>query len=240
MVSMRTGAITGLEALVRWQHPTRGLLPPGEFIAVAEATGLIRAIGSFVLREACAQTVRWEQAGGTGLRISVNASARQLHDSDYADQVRAILEETGLPPERLTLEMTESVLIDDRPETLDGLTALHDLGIRLAIDDFGTGYSSLSYLHRFPVDVLKIDRSFVERLGGGEDGGDGTLVNTILHLGQSLRLETVAEGIERPQEMLILRRQGCTTGQGFHFSPPVPPEVVDEMLLEQATATPVA
>jgi diguanylate cyclase (GGDEF)-like protein/PAS domain S-box-containing protein len=240
MVSMRTGAITGSEALVRWQHPTRGLLAPGEFIAVAESTGLIRAIGDFVLREACAQTIRWEQAGGVALRISVNVSPRQLLDSDYVDQVRAALADTGLAPERLTLEMTESVLIDDRSETLDALTALHDFGIRLAIDDFGTGYSSLSYLHRFPVDVLKIDRSFVERLGGGDDGGDGTLVSTILHLGQSLQLETVAEGIERPQEMLILRRQGCTTGQGFHFSPPVAPEVVGEMLRDQATSAPVA
>jgi predicted signal transduction protein with EAL and GGDEF domain len=240
MVSMRTGAITGSEALVRWQHPTRGLLAPGEFVAVAEATGLIRAIGDFVLREACAQTVRWQQAGGTDLRISVNVSPRQLLEADYADQVRAALEDTGLAPQRLTLEMTESVLIDDRPETLDALTALHNLGIRLAIDDFGTGYSSLSYLHRFPVDVLKIDRSFVERLGGGEDGGDGTLVSTILHLGHSLQLETVAEGIERPQEMLILRRQGCTTGQGFHFSPPVAADVIGAMLREQATSTPVA
>jgi diguanylate cyclase (GGDEF)-like protein/PAS domain S-box-containing protein len=240
MVSMRTGAITGSEALVRWQHPTRGLLAPGEFVAVAEATGLIRAIGDFVLREACAQTVRWQQAGGTDLRISVNVSPRQLLEADYADQVRAALEDTGLAPQRLTLEMTESVLIDDRPETLDALTALHNLGIRLAIDDFGTGYSSLSYLHRFPVDVLKIDRSFVERLGGGEDGGDGTLVSTILHLGHSLQLETVAEGIERPQEMLILRRQGCTTGQGFHFSPPVAADVIGALLREQATSTPVA
>jgi diguanylate cyclase (GGDEF)-like protein len=240
MVSMRTGAITGSEALVRWHHPTRGLLAPGEFIAVAESTGLIRAIGDFVLREACAQTVRWEQAGGTALRVSVNVSPRQLLDSDYVDQVCAALRDTGLAPERLTLEMTESVLIDDRSETMDALTALHDLGIRLAIDDFGTGYSSLSYLHRFPVDVLKIDRSFVERLGGGNGGGDGTLVSTILHLGQSLQLETVAEGIERPQEMLILRRQGCTTGQGFHFSPPVAPDVVDTMLREQADGDPAA
>jgi EAL domain-containing protein (putative c-di-GMP-specific phosphodiesterase class I) len=126
------------------------------------------------------------------------------------------------------------------PDSGSALTALHNFGIRLAIDDFGTGYSSLSYLHRFPVDVPKIDRSFVERLGGGDDGGDGTLVSTILHLGQSLQLETVAEGIERPQEMLILRRQGCTTGQGSHFSPPVAPEVVGEMLRDQATSAPVA
>ena len=232
MVSLRSGAITGFEALVRWQHATRGLLPPGDFIELAESTGLIRPIGIMVLRAACAQTVLWQDRVGaaTPLRISVNVSPRQLLEGDFVDQVRTVLTETGLTPERLTLEMTETALIDDQQSVLDVLQALHALGVRLAIDDFGTGYSSLSYLHRFPVDVLKIDRSFVERLGRD---GEAALVSTILHLGQSLQLETVAEGIERPQEMLVLRRQGCTTGQGFHFSPPIAAAEITEMLDEQ-------
>ena len=229
MFSMRTGQITGVEALVRWRHPERGLVPPLSFIPVAESTGLIRDIGMIVLREACAQTVRWQTEHATmeTLKISVNVSPRQLLHDDFPEHVRQVLETTGLAADRLTLEMTESVLIDNGEDTLLALTTLHDLGVRLAIDDFGTGYSSLSYLHRFPVDVLKIDRSFVERLS---TGGDTALVNTILRLGQSLQLETVAEGIERPQEMLILRRQGCTTGQGFHFSPPVEAANLSEML----------
>jgi diguanylate cyclase (GGDEF)-like protein len=236
MISMRTGEITGVEALVRWQHPERGLLAPGEFIPVAESTGLIRPIGAWVLRESCRQTVRWHHESPTTvpLRVSVNVSPRQLHDGDLPELVRDVLAETGLPPELLTLEMTESVLIDNREEGLANLTTLHDMGVRLAIDDFGTGYSSLSYLHRFPVDVLKIDRSFVERLS---NGGDTALVSTILRLGRSLNIETVAEGIERPQEMLMLRRQGCTTGQGFHFSPPVAATDLRVMLAERDVAT---
>ncbi len=234
MISMRTGEITGVEALVRWQHPEKGLVPPVAFIPLAESTGLIREIGLFVLHESCNRVVEWEGAHGP-LRLSVNVSPRQLLHDNFPDQVRQILQETGLPPQRLTLEMTESVLIDNGDETLRALTRLRDLGIRLAIDDFGTGYSSLSYLHRFPVDVLKIDRSFVERLS---TGGDTALINTILRLGQSLQLETVAEGIERPQEMLILRRQGCTTGQGFHFSPPVSADDLAAMLIEAAHGKP--
>ncbi len=239
MISMRTGQITGVEALVRWQHPERGLIPPGAFIPIAEACGMIRDIGLFVLTEACAQTVQWQAAHPDfgPLKVSVNVSPRQLLHDEFPEQVRQVLEDTGLPPAQLTLEMTESVLIDNGDETLRLLNRLHDLGVRLAIDDFGTGYSSLSYLHRFPVDVLKIDRSFVERLS---TGGDSALVNTILRLGQTLQLETVAEGIERPQEMLFLRRQGCTTGQGFHFSPPVAADVLAEMLNDSEGAREVS
>ena len=232
MMSMRTGQITGVEALLRWQHPERGIVPPTEFIPMAESTGLIRPLGLWVLREACLQTMRWHDTmpDMAPLKVSVNVSARQLHQEDLADHVEEMLLETGLPAERLTLEMTESVLIDNREETLATLSRLRDLGVRLAIDDFGTGYSSLSYLHQFPVDVLKIDRSFVERLS---NGGDAALVSTILRLGQTMKLETVAEGIESPQEMLMLRRQGCTTGQGFHFSPPVAAGDIEDLLVEQ-------
>jgi EAL domain-containing protein (putative c-di-GMP-specific phosphodiesterase class I) len=233
MISMSTGEITGVEALVRWQHPERGLVSPLDFIPLAESTGLIVPLGLFVLRHACARTVAWEKtlAGAPRLRVSVNVSPRQLLTGTFADDVRDVLAETGLPADRLTLEMTENVLIDNRDETLATLNALRGMGVKLAIDDFGTGYSSLSYLHRFPVDVLKIDRSFVERLtSGGDDAG---LVGAILRLGQTMHLETVAEGIERPQQMLFLRRQGCTTGQGFHFSPPVCEDDLRQLLLEQ-------
>ncbi len=228
MISMRTGAITGVEALVRWNHPSRGIVGPDDFIGVAEATGLIRPLGLWVLETACRQVVEWNRSiGGDPLRVSVNVSPRQLRDDDFVAHVQETLLSCGLEPRLLTLEMTESVLIDNREQTLQALTAVHDMGVRVAIDDFGTGYSSLSYLHQFPVDVLKIDRSFIERLA---NGGDSALVTTILRLGHSLQLETVAEGIERPQEMLMLRRQGCTTGQGFHFSPPMSAELVVELL----------
>jgi diguanylate cyclase (GGDEF)-like protein/PAS domain S-box-containing protein len=232
LVDLKSGDIRGSEALVRWQHPTRGLVGPDSFIPLAESTGLIRGLGLWVLREACAQTAAWQQSSPElrDLKISVNVSARQLPDEGLFDQVRAILTETGLRPSCLTLEMTESVLINNSEEIRANLVALREIGVRLAIDDFGTGYSSLSYLHRFPVDVLKIDRSFIERL---TDVGDMALVSTIVRLGQTMHLETVAEGIEHAEEMLMLRRQGCTTGQGFHFSPPVDPAELSELLLEQ-------
>jgi diguanylate cyclase (GGDEF)-like protein/PAS domain S-box-containing protein len=238
MICLRTGDITGTEALLRWQHPERGMVRPDEFIPIAESTGVINSIGLWVLREACRQTVRWQDVSRRApLKVSVNMSARQLQQEDLAERVQEILAETGLPAERLTLEMTESVLIQNRDETLAVLSALRAMGVRLAIDDFGTGYSSLSYLHRFPVDAIKIDRSFIEGLS---NGGDGALVSTILRLGQSMHLETVAEGIERPQEMLMLRRQGCTTGQGYYFSPPVSSERLADLLTEQDDAAAVA
>jgi diguanylate cyclase (GGDEF)-like protein/PAS domain S-box-containing protein len=236
MFSMRTGQITGVEALLRWRHPDRGTIGPAEFIPLAEATGLIWPIGLWVLRESCEQVARWQQQlpSTPPLRVSVNVSPRQLLTGDLVGEVERVLSDTGLSAADLTLEMTENVLIDNGDATLATLNGLKALGVRLAIDDFGTGYSSLSYLHRFPVDVLKIDRSFVERLSNGDDSG---LVGAILRLGQTMRLETVAEGIERPQEMLFLRRQGCTTGQGFHFSPPVSGQEMGEMLLDQHTVT---
>jgi diguanylate cyclase (GGDEF)-like protein/PAS domain S-box-containing protein len=234
MVSMRTGEITGMEALVRWQHPERGLVPPNDFIPLAEATGLIRPLGLWVLRESCRQAVAWASGDPSRgpLKLSVNVSVRQLQQDDLVEQVVDVLRETGMPAEQLTLEMTESVLLEKGEETLATLTALRDLGIRLAIDDFGTGYSSLSYLHTFPVDILKIDRSFVERLS---NGGDTALISTILRLGQTMKLETVAEGIEHAQELLLLRRQGCTTGQGYHFSPPVPAERFGSLLADSGS-----
>lgn len=232
LVDLRSGQIQGAEALVRWLHPARGLIGPDSFIPLAESSGLIQRLGMWVLRVSCEQTMAWRTLSPQmrELKISVNVSAHQLADPRLFVQVRDILADTGLDPSCLTLEMTESGLLDNSEEIRCNLLALHDLGVRLAIDDFGTGYSSLSYLHRFPVDVLKIDRSFIERLS---ISGEGGLVDTIIRLGQTMHLETVAEGIEHAKEMLILRRQGCDTGQGFHFSPPVPAAQLTELLSEQ-------
>ncbi len=232
LVNLRTGRISGTEALVRWQHPERGLVGPEQFIALTESSGMIRPLGLWVLRQACAQTAAWQQSSPElrNLKISVNVSARQITDREFFDQVREILDETGLPPGGLTLEMTESILLENSEEIRSVLERFRTYGVLLAIDDFGTGYSSLSYLHRFPVDVLKIDRSFIERLG---NGSDATLVSTIVRLGKTMHLETVAEGVEQAQEMLILIQLGCTTGQGFYFSPAIPPEDLAVLLHDQ-------
>jgi diguanylate cyclase (GGDEF)-like protein len=220
-IELSTGELVGFEALARWSHPTRGLVPPAEFIPLAESTGLIRQLGQWVLREACRQAVAW-RAGypGRPLMMSVNVSGRQFDQSDLPTIVAMALAESGLPAERLCLEMTESVLMIDTEENLALLTRLKALGVRLAIDDFGTGYSSLSYLHRFPVDTLKIDRSFVERLGQASD--EAALARTIVQLGQSLGMVTVAEGIEQYGQFLALNRMTCELGQGFYFSRPLP------------------
>ncbi len=229
LVDLETGQIQGAEALVRWMHPAHGLIGPDRFIPLAESTGLIQRLGMWVLRVSCEQTMAWHRSAPQmrDLKISVNVSADQLSDLGLFRQVRDILADTGLHPSYLTLEMTESGLLDDSDAVRCNLSALHDLGVRLAIDDFGTGYSSLSYLHRFPVDILKIDRSFVERLSlSGEVG----LISTIIRLGQMMHLETIAEGIEHADEMSVLRRQGCTTGQGYHFSRPVPAAQLTDLL----------
>jgi EAL domain-containing protein (putative c-di-GMP-specific phosphodiesterase class I) len=232
LVDLESGQIRGSEALVRWARPGWGLIAPDRFIPLAESTGLIDLLGLWVLRESCEQTMRWQTSCPElrNLKVSVNVSAHQLPDPRLFAQVRDILADTGLRPSCLTLEMTESVLLHDSEEIRGNLVALRDMGVRLAIDDFGTGYSSLSYLHRFPVDILKIDRSFIERLSSS---GEVALISTIIRLGQTMHLETVAEGIERAEEMLVLRRQGCNTGQGFHFSPPVAPEELTELLTAQ-------
>jgi diguanylate cyclase (GGDEF)-like protein len=217
LIALATQEPIGVEALVRWRHPERGVVGPVTFIPLAEKTGAIVAIGRWVLREACRQVQEWRDLR-PGLGLSVNLSGRQLRDPGLVDDVSKILQETALPPQTLTLEMTESVLMDDIENALRVLRALKALGVHLAIDDFGTGYSSLSYLSKFPVDSLKIDRSFVSGLGAAQNE---PLVATIMEMGQSLKLKVVAEGIERPEQLAELERLRCEVGQGFYFSKPI-------------------
>ncbi|GAA2384613.1 bifunctional diguanylate cyclase/phosphodiesterase [Dactylosporangium salmoneum] len=220
-VELRSGDIVGFEALVRWNHPARGMISPADFIPLAESTGLIRPLGQWVLAESCRQAVEWGMgASERPLTMAVNVSGRQFDQPDLPAVVASVLATTGLPAERLCLEMTESVLMTDTEENLAVLVSLKGIGVKLAIDDFGTGYSSLAYLRRFPVDTLKIDRSFVERLSGAAP--DAALARTIVQLGQSLGMGTVAEGIEQYAQFLALRRMGCDLAQGYYFAKPLP------------------
>jgi diguanylate cyclase (GGDEF)-like protein/PAS domain S-box-containing protein len=236
-VDLASSEVVGFEALVRWQHPSRGLIAPGEFIPIAEATGLIVPLGRWVLREACRQAVEWSaQAGGRPVKMAVNVSVRQFDRVDLVEVVEGILAETGMPADQLCLEMTESVLMTDTDDNLEQLIRLKALGVTLAIDDFGTGYSSLAYLRRFPVDTLKIDRSFVERLGALTD--DTALADTIVQLGKSLGMATVAEGIEEFGQLAALREMGCHFAQGYYFSRPIPAEEAGRLLLAVSQGAP--
>lgn len=227
IVSLEEMRVTGVEALVRWLHPRRGVLAPDAFIPLAEETGLIDPLGRAVLAEACRQAVVWASEHG-GLTMSVNLSARQLQRPDFVDDVAELLRDTGLDPSLLVLEITESVLMRDAEESVERLRGLNDLGVRLAIDDFGIGYSSLSYLKRFPVDILKIDKSFVDGLTQGAE--ESALARAIVQIGRSLRLRTVAEGIERADQLVRLREIGCDFGQGYYVSAPVPAYEISKML----------
>ena len=237
-VDLATSEVIGFEALCRWHHPLRGMTAPLEFIPIAEATGLIVPLGRWVLREACRQAVEWSKAGGgRPVKMAVNVSVRQFDRADFAEVVAEILAETGMVADQLCLEMTESVLMTDTDDNLEQLVRLKALGVTLAIDDFGTGYSSLAYLRRFPMDVLKVDRSFVDRLGGDDE--DRALVRTIVRLGQSLGMRTVAEGIENDLQLRALQEMGCDFGQGYHLSRPLP--VADAAaILETGIRVPVA
>ncbi len=212
----------GMEALVRWQHPDRGLVPPYRFIPVAEESGLIIPIGAWVLEEACHQLRDWHHQGQTGPRgsVEVNLSARQIDDPQIVRTVEEILTRTGLPPEHLTLEITESALMKDAASALLVLRALKNIGVLLAIDDFGTGYSSLSYLQRFPLDILKVDRMFVEDLGVSAEGEE--IVSAVINLAHALGLKVVAEGVETTEQLDVLRSLHCDFAQGYLFSRPLP------------------
>jgi len=222
-IAVGSGAIVGFEALVRWEHPERGLLGPGDFVSLAEETGLIGAVGAWVLRQACSLAAAWRTPG---LVISVNVSARQLAGGDFTDLVAAVLDETGLDAEQLCLELTESAVIESGAmATLEGLKRL---GVRLAIDDFGTGWSSLGHLRRFPIDIVKLDRSFVSGLG--REPQDASIAAAIISLAHALGLSTVAEGIETGEQLAVLAGLGCDVGQGYLFARPAPAEAFGDVL----------
>jgi EAL domain-containing protein (putative c-di-GMP-specific phosphodiesterase class I) len=218
IVDLGTGSLLGVEALVRWRHPEAGVLMPGRFIPVAEECGQIVRLGRWVLLEACRGLRAWRAcvAGGNGLRVSVNISGRHLQHGELLQDVANALEQSGLEPQNLVIELTESTIMYNTEVTLGHLEQLKALGVRLAIDDFGTGYSSLSYLHRFPIDILKIDRSFVSRLTNSENGPE--LARAVITLGDTLGLDTVAEGIELEPQVAALLELGCVAGQGFLFA----------------------
>jgi diguanylate cyclase (GGDEF)-like protein/PAS domain S-box-containing protein len=218
-MNLQTSSIDGVEALIRWRHPERGLVAPAQFIPIAEECGFIVPIGRWVLREACRQARAWQDAGLAPLRIAVNISAVELRAKEFVAGVGTILTETGLDPRCLELELTETFLMQDPKSTAAVLQALKDMGVHLALDDFGTGYSSLSYLKRFPIDTLKIDRSFVRDLVTDDD--DAGIVTAVISMGESLHMRVVAEGVETREQLLFLQQHSCPFGQGYYFSPPV-------------------
>ncbi len=234
-VNLDTGEITGVEALIRWQQPDRGLLQPAQFVPIAEDCGLIVQIGRWVLREACRQARAWQKAGLPLLPIAVNVSAVEFRDEGFVGGVRAILSETGLEARYLELELTEGVLMEHAESTAAVLQELKTMGVHLAVDDFGTGYSSLSYLQQFPIDVLKIDQSFVHRITGDPD--DSQIVSAIISMGKSLKHLVVAEGIETLEQRAFLQAQHCTEGQGYHFSRPLAPAQFARLLQMGLTET---
>jgi PAS domain S-box-containing protein/diguanylate cyclase (GGDEF)-like protein len=229
-VDLKSGAIIGFEALVRWQHPELGMVPPARFIPLAEETGLILPLGEWVLRRACEQGRAWQQAGLRAVPVSVNLSARQFTEQIPAT-VRRILDETGLDPRLLELELTESASMNDPEKSFEILRQLKDMGVRLAIDDFGTGYSNLNYLKRFPVDKLKIDQSFVRDLVSDPD--DLAIARAVIAMAHGLRLTVVAEGVESPGQLALLAEHGCDEMQGYYFSPPVEADACAQMLREE-------
>lgn len=231
-VDLRTGQIVGMEALLRWQHPEMGMVAPGRFITLAEETGLIVPIGAWVVATACRQNKAWQDAGLGMLRMSVNLSARQFAQQDLVASIEAVLRQTGLNPTYFEVELTESLVMTDVERAIETLDNLHHLGVFLSIDDFGTGYSSLSYLKRFPIDILKIDQSFVRDISLDPD--DAAIVLSIISLAHSLRMGVIAEGVETAEQLAFLQRHGCDQMQGYYFSRPVPAAAFEKLLRDGA------
>jgi EAL domain-containing protein (putative c-di-GMP-specific phosphodiesterase class I) len=235
VVELREDCIAAVEAVVRWQHPERGLLAPADFIGVAEATGLIVPLGELVLTKACRDVADWQRRfdhSQRPLTLCVNASVKQLADTAFPARVAEIARRSGLAAGSLALEITESILMEEAHAPMTVLTRLRDYGLGLILDDFGTGYSSLSYLKRFPLDVLKIDRSFVAGLG--TDDEDSAIVDAVIGMARTLGLSVVAEGVETPRQLGQLRRLGCDRAQGFLFAPPVPAHRIEPMMATRA------
>jgi len=226
--NLRTKQITGVEGLIRWAHPQRGIVSPGHFVPIAEECGLILPIGRWVLLEACRQARAWNDAGLGVVPVAVNVSASEFADKDFISGVRAVLIATGVEPANLELELTESVLMQDAESTVRTLGALKAMGVQLAIDDFGTGYSSFTYLRRFPVDALKLHQSFVQEITA--DPGDATIVSAMINIGKSLKQRVIAEGVETRAQLNFLQHHGCNEGQGYYFSRPVVAEQAEKLI----------
>jgi predicted signal transduction protein with EAL and GGDEF domain len=233
-VSADRNTIVGAEALIRWMDPERGMISPGEFIPVAEESGQIEAIGTWILRQSCFQNRRWQEAGFNPIKVSVNVSARQFRSRNLIDTVTDALGSSGLDPKWLELEITESMLMNDVDAAVRKMTALRDLGIGLSIDDFGTGYSSLSYLGRFPITTLKIDRAFIADVDTNPKTAE--IARAIIGLSRGLNLEVVAEGAEVAEHVTFLRSNGCDTVQGFYYSRPVPAAEFERMMGQRVLA----
>jgi EAL domain-containing protein (putative c-di-GMP-specific phosphodiesterase class I) len=233
-VDLQSGRVIGMEALIRWQHPVMGLIPPAKFIPLAEETGLIIPLGKWILKAACKQARQWQQSGYPDWKMAVNISPKQFWQADLLETVADILEQTGLAPEFLELEITESAIMLDVEKAIDTMKRIRGMGISLAVDDFGTGYSSLSCLQRFPLSKLKIDRSFISSIVDGDN--NGAIAEGIIALARTLHLEVIAEGIEELSQVEFLINKGCKQGQGFFFGHPMPPERLATYFLQNFTA----
>ncbi len=230
-VELSQRSITGAEALVRWRHPTRGLVGPGQFIPIVETSGQIKAIGEWILKAACKEATSWMKTVPSGIPVAVNLSPVQFTDPKLPEMIVEALEEEGLPPHLLELELTEGVLLKATPEVEESLRKLHDeVGVRLSLDDFGRGFSSLEYLCRFPIDKLKVDRFFVSSIA--EIAHGGAIVSAIIALGKRLQMVVVAEGVETESQLEFVRAEGCERVQGYYFSKPISSQALNKLLVE--------